>query len=228
METALTPSAEVRSAERSIPCATLAAIAGVVVLYFTLQVVSVGVLGATRLGQAGAPLAEVAGALWAPGLVLLVLTAGVSMLGFLQGNVLGTSRLVYALARDGFLPAPLARIHPRTRVPVWAILLHAGLACALALGGSFAKLALISGGAICLTYLLCCAAAWQLQRRDLRELGTPFKLPLGPAIPLLAVGLLLGVVATLKADEWAAIGVAFAAIVLCYAVIRTYRQRRAA
>ena len=222
METALVPSAEVKSSARNIPLATLAAIAGVVLLYFTLQIVATGVLGSTALAQASAPLAATAGALWAPGLVLLVLTASVSMLGFLQGNLLGTSRLVYALARDGFLPAKLAQISRGSRVPVAAILLHAGGALALALGGSFEKLALISGGAICLTYLLSCAAAWQLERRAVVAAGDapPFKLPGGALFPILAITLLLGVLSTLKADEWAAIGIALGVIVLVYAGIR--------
>lgn len=227
METALVPSAEVKSSARSVPLATLVAVGFVVLLYFTLQLVSTGVLGVATLAGSSAPLAATAGALWGPGFVLLLLTASVSMLGFLQGNLLGTSRLVYALARDGFLPRPLAGISAGTRVPVAAVLLHAGLALALALVGSFGKLVLISGGAICLTYLLCCASAWQLQRRGMVSAsgGAPFRLPGGAwPLPVLACALLAWVLTTLKADEWAAIGVALAAIVLLYAAIRALRR----
>lgn len=227
METALVPSAEVKSSARSVPRATLAAVAFVVLLYFTLQVVSTGVLGVAALAASSAPLAEVAGKLWAPGFVLLLLTATVSMLGFLQGNLLGTSRLVYALARDGFLPRPLAGISRGTRVPVAAILLHALLALGLALIGSFGKLVLISGGAICLTYLLCCAAAWRLQRRGVTSAsgGAPFLLPGGAwLLPALACALLVWVLSTLKPDEWAAIGVALALIVGTYGLIRVVRR----
>lgn len=227
METALVPSAEVKSSARSVPLATLVAVGGVVLLYFTLQLVSTGVLGAATLGLSAAPLAETAGALWAPGLVLLVLTASVSMLGFLQGNLLGTSRLVYALARDGFLPRPLAAISSGTRVPVAAIVLHAVVALALALVGSFGELVLISGGAICLTYLLCCAAAWRLEARSVvAASGAPFALPGGRwPVPLLAIALLGWVLSTLKGQEWLAIGVALALIVLVYGVIRLLARR---
>jgi APA family basic amino acid/polyamine antiporter len=50
--------------------------------------------------------------LWAPGFTLLLVGAGVSMLGYLQGNILGNSRLLYALGRDGLLPAALGRVRP--------------------------------------------------------------------------------------------------------------------
>lgn len=224
METALVPAGEVKSTHRTVPRAALTAIALVVVVYFLLQIVATGVLGASTLAQSNAPLAAAAGALWAPGLVLLVLTASVSMLGFLQGNVLGTSRLVYALARDGWLPQPLARITPRTRVPAGAILLHAGVALLLALGGSFTELALISGGAICLTYVLSCAAAWRLQQRDVASGGAPFRLPGGALIPLLSLALLVWVLTTLKAEEWTAIGIALAVIGVVYALLAARRR----
>jgi amino acid transporter len=55
------------------------------------------------------PLADAAGAVWAPGRTLLLLTACVSMTGFLLGNLLGSSRLLFALGRDGLLPKVMAK-----------------------------------------------------------------------------------------------------------------------
>ena len=40
------------------------------------------------------PVADTAAALWEPGRVLLLITACLSMTGFMMGNLLGTSRLV--------------------------------------------------------------------------------------------------------------------------------------
>src|SRR5690606_20491557 len=100
METALIPSGELRDAAHSVPRATLAAILVVVLLYMGIQIVTQGILG-PRLGSSSVPLAEAAGTLWTPGLGLLLITAGVSMGGFLMGNLLASSRLLYALGRDG-------------------------------------------------------------------------------------------------------------------------------
>ena len=41
--------------------------------------------------------------------------AAISMSGYLAGNALSAPRLLFATARDGFLPALLASIHPRVQ-----------------------------------------------------------------------------------------------------------------
>jgi APA family basic amino acid/polyamine antiporter len=219
METALVPSGELKDPARNVPRAALAAIALVVLLYVGVQVVTLGVLGASA-PDSKVPLADAAGALWAPGRTLLLATACVSMAGFMMGNLLGTSRLVFALARDGFLPGVFAVVSPRHRVPLYALVVHAVLAWVLALAGNFDTLALISGGAICMTYVLVSLSAWRAQRRDLQERGTPFVLPGGALIPALAVAAMAVIVATLTGREWAAIGIALVVLVVVYAALR--------
>lgn len=226
METALIPSGEVRDPARDVPRATLAAIALVVLLYVSIQLVCQGVLG-PALDGATAPVARAAGALWAPGFGLLIATASVSMGGFLLGNLLGSSRLLYALGRDGLLPRTLGRITQVHRVPLVAILVHGGLACALAIGGSFERLALISGGANCVVYILVAAASWQLQRRDVRGAGAPFRVPGGALVPLLSIALMAAILTTLTRAEWSAIAVALVVLVGTYAVL-DWRRRSAA
>ncbi len=228
METALIPSGEINDPARDVPRATLAAIALVVLLYLGLQVVGQGLLGA-GLAASGVPVADTAGALWEPGRALLLVTACISMAGFLMGNLLGTARLVFALGRDRYLPGVLGTVSARHRVPLPALALHAGLAWVLALAGSFDVLALISGGAICLVYALVSLAAWRAQSLDLRERGDhPFYLPGGALIPAVSVAAMTAIVTTLSALEWAAIGIALGVLVVVYAFLRLRRARHAA
>ena len=201
METALIPSGEVRDPARQVPRATIAAILLVVLLYIGIQIVCQGVLG-PALPRSTAPIAQAAGALWSPGLGLLLVTACVSMAGFLMGNLLASSRLLFVA--------------------------HGGIACALALVGNFEALALISGGAICLVYIAVSIAAWRAQQLGLRERGALFVLPGGPLVPAIAVLAMVAVVATLTLAEWFAIGAALVAIVLLYLALRHVRQRRLA
>ena len=225
METALVPSGEVRDPSRSVPRATMAAILLVVLLYMGLQVVTQGVLG-PLLAQSGVPIADTAAALWTPGRVMLLVTACISMAGFLLGNLLGSSRLLFALGRDGYLPHAFGRVSATHRVPLLALATHAVCAWLLALGGTFDALALISGGAICLVYALVSLAAWRGQKTDLRARGgEPFVLWGGPLVPLLAVVAMLLIVTTLTAKEWLAIGVALAGLGLVYGVLRMSKQR---
>lgn len=224
METALVPSGEVRDPSRSVPRATMVAILLVVLLYMGLQIVSQGLLG-PALADSGVPIADTAGALWATGRIVLLVTACISMAGFLLGNLLGSSRLLFALGRDGYLPHVYSRVSAVHRVPLLALATHAGLAWLLALGGTFDALALISGGAICLVYALVSLAAWRGQKVGLRERGEPFVLWGGPLVPLLGVVAMALIVTTLTGKEWMAIGVALAALVLVYGVLRVSKRR---
>lgn len=226
METALVPSGELRDPARNVPRATIAAILLVVLLYLGLQIVGQGLLG-PQLAESGVPIADTAAALWGPGRTLLLITACISMAGFLLGNLLGTSRLVFALGRDGYLPRAFGRVTATHRVPLLALIAHASLAWVLALGGTFDTLALISGGAICLMYGLVSLAAWRAQRVNLRERGEPFVLPGGPVIPLIAFAAMLAIVTTLTSREWMAIGIALAALMLIYAGLRAQGRGRA-
>lgn len=227
METALMPSGELRDPARNVPRAALIAVLLVVLLYLGLQIVGQGLLG-DALGRSSVPVADTAGALWEPGRVLLLVTACVSMLGFLMGNLFGTSRLLFALGRDGYLPRVFGSVSATHRVPLLALAAHALLACVLAVGGSFDALALISGGAICLVYVLVALAAWRAQRRDLRERGdAPFVLPGGPLVPALAAAAMVAILLTLTAKEWQAIGIALGVLVAVYALLH-WRRRGAA
>ena len=225
METALIPSGEVRDPARQIPRATMGAIALVVALYIGIQVVCQGLLGNGALAASTAPIADAGGALWSPARALLLLTAAVSMTGFLMGNLFASSRLLFALGRDGYLPAAYGRVDARHRVPRLALATHAGIGLLLALAGSFETLALISGGAICLVFAVVGLAAWRAQATNLRERGEPLVLPGGPLIPAVAVLTMAATLATLSSREWLAISLSLAALVAVYAVLAGMRRR---
>ncbi|GHI05665.1 transporter [Streptomyces cellostaticus] len=109
---------EVRDPERTIPRAVPLALGIALVVYVCVAVAVLGVLGADRLGQAAAPLAEAVRAAGVPGLAPVVrVGAAVAALGSLLALILGVSRTTLAMARDGHLPGALAVVHPRFQVP---------------------------------------------------------------------------------------------------------------
>jgi APA family basic amino acid/polyamine antiporter len=224
IETALAPSGEVRNPTIVIPKAALAGVAVVIALYVAIQVVAQGVLGAALVGN-DAPLATVADLIIPVGGSLMVATAAVSLIGCLQGELLGSSRLLYALARDGFLPAPLAAVTEKHRVPVRAIIAHAAAAWILASFGSFAALALVSGGAFCIVYIGVCAAASRLQAVDAGRTASTFLLRGRRLIPGIGIAGLLLILATLQAGEWIAIGCTACAVGAVYATTRWLSSR---
>ena len=114
------------------------------------------------------------------------------MFGYLAGDTLGASRILFAFGRDGLLPRRLAAVHPVTRAPHVAIIVHALAAAILAMTGSFAVLAPIASVAIVVVYLGCCAAAWALSK--------------AAVVPLLAIAGLLWVASHSKGTEFLAVG----------------------
>ncbi|MCB1573728.1 MAG: APC family permease, partial [Xanthomonadales bacterium] len=145
--------------------------------------------------------------------------------GFMMGNLLASSRLLYALGRDGYLPSAYGRVTAAYRVPLLAIVTHGVVGFSLAMLGNFEALALISGGANCLIYLGVSLATWFAQKRDLRAGGPPFVLPGGALIPAVSTLAMLAIIGTLSRAEWTAIGVALAILVLVYAGLRHWRLR---
>ena len=92
---------------------------------------------------------------------------------------------------DGIVPRVVASVHPRFHTPHIAIITYAILIAALAISSSFAQLAILANVTALALYLIGIAAAYELQRRDVRADGPPFHLPGEPAIPLLAAGVIL-------------------------------------
>jgi len=130
--------AEVRDARRTLPRGLLLGVAGVTVLYLGVNYVCLRVLGVEELAANGSPAYEVMRrALGGPGAVILSAGIAVSALGFLSQAVLTSPRVYFAMARDGLFFQAVARIHPRTRVPVVAILLQGAFASVIAVSGTF-------------------------------------------------------------------------------------------
>lgn len=190
IETALAPSGELRDPARVVPGAALVGVAIVVVLYVSLQIAAQGILGPALAGH-DAPLSAVAERLVSGSAGLVVVTASVSLVGVLLGDLLGSSRLLFALAQDGFLPSALASISEKHRVPTKAIFAHAAVAWVLAASGTFNTLAMVSGAAFCIVYIGCCAAAWRLQSVGASETSAPFRLPGGGLIPAVGITCLI-------------------------------------
>jgi amino acid transporter len=220
IEGALIPSGEVRDPARTVPRAAIVALAGVTLLYLAIQLVAQGVLGAQLATDKVTPLASAAAVIAGnPGRTVMLLAATISMFGYLSGAVLAAPRCLFAFARDGFLPRQFALVHPRFRTPHVAIIVNTGLTLALAISGTFARLAILANVTVLLLYMLCALAAWILRRRDVRMAGEPFRMPGGSLVPVLAFGSLGWILfSTVTAREFLAVGGVVAVAVIMYGV----------
>jgi APA family basic amino acid/polyamine antiporter len=218
IECALVPSGEVRDTARTVPRAIALAMVGITVLYLLLQVVAQGVLGPGLAQATVSPLADTAQASlggWAR--TVLLVGATVSMFGYIGGMTMSIPRMVYAFARDGFLPKALAAVNSGTQSPSAAIVVQSTLTLALAMTGTFEKLALLGNVAALVLYFGCAVAAWKLRSDGVTTDGqTPFRVPFAAAIPWLACLVIIWLLTGLTRDEWLAFGVCVAIGSLAY------------
>jgi amino acid transporter len=226
VEVALAPSGEVRGPAHTVPRAVFLALAVTTGLYIAIQLVAQGVLGPELGQQTATPLANAAGHfLGRAGIILMLVGAVCSMFGYMCGDMLSTPRSLYAVARDGFLPAVLSRIDSKTRTPRVAIWTHAALVLACASTNTFQSLAIIGNVGLLVLYFLACAAALELARRGVQIEGAPFAPPGGSIGPVAGGFLMVWILSTATPAEFGVTGGVLAVAALLY-VVRARRLRR--
>ncbi|GGR39369.1 APC family permease [Streptomyces roseolus] len=178
---------EVRDPARTIPRAVPLALGIALGVYALVAVGVLLALGPLALADSAAPLADAvraAGSSW----LVPVVTAGaaVAALGSLLSLILGVSRTTLAMARDGYLPAGLAVVHPRFRVPHRAELVVGAVVAVAAATADVRGAIGFSSFGVLVYYGIANASAWTLGRRDrfLAVLGLAGCAALAGALPL--------------------------------------------
>ena len=222
IESAVGPSGEIQDPWRTVPWASFVALVAVCLLYLAVQAVALGILGSALGATRITPLAAAAdAAVGGVGRVVMLVGAAVSMLGFLFGAGLVNPRIVFALARDGFLPRSIAGVHGGYRTPHVAIVSCALVVLVLALTGTFERLLIISNIAALLVYLMIGLAALNLRRRGVHAGGEPFRCPGGAVIHLLGFAAITGMLAVIVSrQDVIGIGILVAVTVVAYVLRR--------
>ena len=230
IESALTPSGEVREPARTVPRALFATLVLVTAIYIGIQIVAQGVLGLELATNTKAPLADAAKRLLGSGgQMLVILGAAISTLGYIAGDVLAAPRGLYALGRDRLLPGAIGAVHPRYRTPHAAIIVHAVFCLGFALSGTFEKLAVLSVITTLIVYLICCLATVQLQRLDIRDgEAIPFKLAGGPVVPIIACAIVVWLMTASTREEVLAMGAMLVAETALFLLMRSRRSAEGA
>ena len=160
---------EVRDPERTIPLAVQVALGLTVVVYATVAVTVLAVLGADGTASTAEPLAAaVAASAWGWAGPLVRVGAAAASLGALLALIAGVGRTGLAMARHGDLPGWLAAVHPRHRVPHHAEVALAVVVCALVLAVDLRGAIGFSSFGVLLYYLVANLAAWTQGREHRR------------------------------------------------------------
>lgn len=196
-QTACFVAGEMKDPRRDLPRALVAGVACVIALYVGVAVACDRVLGKAVLEESAAPAMDVASrVLGARGATLVAAGVAISSLGFLSQSILTAPRVYFKMAEDGAFVRAVAWVHPRTRVPVTAIVLQGAIAASLALLGTYEVLLRYVVSIDFIFFALTAASLFVFQGRGERP-----KVPGHPASTLVFIAICAAVVlATFRRD----------------------------
>jgi APA family basic amino acid/polyamine antiporter len=133
--------AEVKQPRKNLPRGLLLGVLGVVMLYTAVNWVCLRSLGPLALAATRTPATAVMRlALGQRGATFIAAAIAISTLGFLSQSILTGPRVYFAMADDGLFFRAVAWLHPRTRVPVVAIVLQSVWTMVIALSGRYEQI----------------------------------------------------------------------------------------
>ncbi len=189
---------EAKTPKRSIPIAYIGGILTLVVLAMGVMVFAGGAGDWTQLSNINDPLPQAMKLIvgessgW---LHMLVWLGLFGLIASFHGIILGYSRQIYALARAGYLPGVLGRVHPRFRTPHLAILAGGVVGIGaiysdqwITIGGQSltANIVTMSVFGAIVMYIMSMASLFKLRASEPR-LDRPYLAPLFPWFPAIAL-----------------------------------------
>jgi basic amino acid/polyamine antiporter, APA family len=178
-QTACFVAGELKDPRRTLPRALLLGVAGVIALYSAVNLGCVKALGVENLAHTDTPASAVMRlAFGTPGAKAMALGIAVSTLGFLSQSVLTAPRVYFAMAEDGVFFRQLAWVHPRTRVPVFAIVLQSAWTLLILLSGTYAQILNYVTAMDWIFFGLTASCLFVLRRSNAPATG--FRMPLHP------------------------------------------------
>ena len=185
---------EAKDPKRSIPIAYITGILTLVVLAVGVMVFAGGAGDWTKLANINDPLPQAMKVIvgensnW---LHMLVWLGLFGLIASFHGIILGYSRQIFALAREGYLPHYFAKIHPRFNTPHRAILASGAIGIAaifsdelVKIGGQTLTANIVTMsvfGAIAM-YIISMLSLFKL-RRSAPDMVRPFRAPFYPWFP---------------------------------------------
>ncbi|MGO1316958.1 MAG: amino acid permease [Cellulomonadaceae bacterium] len=219
-----TTAEEAKDPQRTIPRGVLGGLALVTVLYVLVTIVVTGMVPYTELAAASdSPSLTTAftlvGADWAGRVISIGILLGLTSVVMVL--LLGLTRVVFAMSRDGLLPRRVSQTSPRFHTPV-GLQIGAGVMVAIIAGffdvGFLEEM--INIGTLSAFVLVCFGVP--LLRKSRPDLERGFRVPLSPGLPIAAGVACLWLMTNLTVLTW----LRFAAwLVLGAIVYFTYSYR---
>ena len=157
----------------------------------------------------------------------MTLAAMITQVALLNGTILASTRMPFAMAEDGYLPHVLTGVHPRYGTPWIAIITSSAIYALLAIHSLLQLIAIYNWLRVATT-VMTVLAAWQLRRKK-PDMPRPFVIPGGKSglIYSVVAVIVMSAVALLGSDRYGLIWgpVALAAGPVVYYLLRHSRSQ---
>jgi amino acid transporter len=198
-------SGEVKDPRRNLPRALILGAVAIIAIYLLANVAYLTVMPVSEIRRSPLVAADVAQRLvGAAGVVFVAMTVMLSTFGTLNGSILTSPRIFFAMADDGLLFRRVAAVHPRYETPYVAIAIAAVLGAGFVLLRTFEQLADTFVTAIIPFYALGVASIYVFRRRA--GYDPPFRTPGYPVVPALFVLATIYLLANAIIDESSRVG----------------------
>jgi APA family basic amino acid/polyamine antiporter len=198
---------EVKRPERDLPIGILGSLAVCTVLYVLVSAIMTGIVPYQQFAGVAHPVSlalQYAKENWVAGFVDLGAILGMTTVILVM--TYGQTRIIFAMSRDGLLPAKLSTIHPKYGTPffaTWVVGIVFGLIAAVVPLGVLAEL--INIGTLAAFCLISVAVV--VLRKTRPDLHRAFRCPGVPVIPALAVIFCVALMTFLSKTTWIAFGI---------------------
>lgn len=180
---------EMKNPAKDLPKAIIGGLSLVMAVYLLINVAYLFVLPATTLAATKTPAADVATIIFGPsGGKIITIGILVSIFGAINGYILTGMRIPYAMAVENKLPLSgwLGKLHPTFKTPVNSGILMTVISILLVFSGKFDQLTDLLIFVIWLFYVMTFYAVFVL-RKNKPNLHRPYKVPLYPIVPIIAI-----------------------------------------
>lgn len=197
---------EVKRPARDVPIGIIGSLLVCSVLYVVVSTIMTGIVPFQDFAGVDHPISlalQRAGSNWVAGFVDLGAILGMTTVMLVMS--FGQTRVIFAMSRDGLLPARLSAVHPRFGTPfmtTWLVGLLFGLIAAFVPLRVLAEL--VNMGTLAAFALISIAVLVLRHRRP--DLPRPFRCPGVPVLPLISCFACVGLMCFLKPLTWAAFG----------------------
>lgn len=182
-------SGELKNPKKDLPKAIIGGLLVCIIAYVLINTAYLFVLPASTLANSKTPAADVVTVLFGNmGGKFITVGILISVFGALNGNILTGMRIPYAMGVENKLPGSkwLAALHPKYCTPINAGILEGVVTIIMILLGTFNQLTDMCIFVIWIFYVMSFLAVIKLRKSE-PDLVRPYKVPLYPVIPAIAI-----------------------------------------